>query len=177
MSYHDIKLKHVIIISFRFSKEIRHHYHFKKDDITIVVVTLSLTMYEELSVWYTLLYTLIILSLMFLLSKLLAEPPPALRIRDNKNGHKWSFTGFVINFPLHCNACETFLMASQGQCCTVCGVAACSTAKCVRTVDRRVSCKSVSKARNLDEARAKISQIPKHKYSTYLYRSSVNGDI
>ena len=117
----------------------------------------------ELSVWYTLLYTILILSLMFLISKLLAEPPPALRIRDNKNGHKWSFTNFVISFPLHCNACETFLMASQGQCCTVCGVAACSTAKCVRTVDRKVSCKPVSKAKNIEEAKSKITQLSKHK--------------
>ena len=76
----------------------------------------------ELSTWETLIYTLLIISLMVVLSKLLSEVPPAVRIRDNKNGHKWSYTDFVINFPLHCNACETFLLTSKGQCCTVCGV-------------------------------------------------------
>ena len=42
----------------------------------------------ELSAWDTLVYTLLVLALMLLLSKLLAEPAPAVRIRDNKNGHR-----------------------------------------------------------------------------------------
>ena len=86
----------------------------------------------ELSTWETLLYTILIISLMFVLSKLLSEAPAAVRIRDNNKGHKWNYMDFVINFPLHCNACETFLLTSKGQCCTVCGVASCSTAKCTR---------------------------------------------
>ena len=90
----------------------------------------------ELSTWETLLYTLLIISLMFVLSKLLSEAPAAVRIRDNNKGHKWNYTDFVINFPLHCNACETFLLTSKGQCCTVCGVASCSNAKCTRQVLR-----------------------------------------
>lgn len=35
----------------------------------------------ELSAWDTMVYTLLVLGLMFLLSKLLAEPAPAVRIR------------------------------------------------------------------------------------------------
>ena len=38
----------------------------------------------ELSAWDTLLYTFVIITLMVVLSRLLAEPPPAVRIRDNK---------------------------------------------------------------------------------------------
>ena len=37
----------------------------------------------ELSVWDTLLYTLLVLLLMFLVSKMLAGPPPAVRIRSS----------------------------------------------------------------------------------------------
>ena len=123
----------------------------------------------ELSAWDTLLYTILIITVMFLLSKLLTEPPPAVKIRDNKNGHKWSYTDFIINFPLHCNACETLLLTSTGQCCTVCGVAACSTAKCIRTVDRKVPCKAVSRCKTVEEAKVKCSQLPKHRW--------VNGNL
>ena len=38
----------------------------------------------ELSAWDTLLYTLVIITLMVVLSRLLTEHPPAVRIRDNK---------------------------------------------------------------------------------------------
>merc|ERR1719412_234769 len=118
----------------------------------------------ELSPWDTLLYTVVIITLMVVLSRLLAEPPPAVRIRDNKNGHKWSYTDFIIKFPLHCNACETFLLTSTGQCCSVCGVAACTVAKCIRTVDRKVSCKTVSRCKSLEEAKVKSCQLPKHRW-------------
>ena len=40
----------------------------------------------ELSAWDTLLYTFVIITLMVVLSRLLTEQPPALRIRDNKVG-------------------------------------------------------------------------------------------
>ena len=40
----------------------------------------------ELSPWDTLLYTVLIITLMVVLSKLLTETPPAVRIRDNKVG-------------------------------------------------------------------------------------------
>ena len=63
----------------------------------------------ELTPWDTLIYTLLILALMFFISKLFMGSPPAVRIRDNKNGHRWSYTDFVINFPLHCNAEGTAL--------------------------------------------------------------------
>ena len=118
----------------------------------------------ELSPWYTLLYTLLIITIMVILSKLLSESPPVVRIRDNKNGHKWSLTGLLATIPLYCNACETFLNTSAGQTCTVCGAAACSTAKCIRTVDRKVTCKTVSRSKNVEEARAKSAQLPKHRY-------------
>ena len=118
----------------------------------------------ELSPWDTLIYTLLILALMFFISKLFAESPPAVRIRDNKNGHRWSYTDFVINFPLHCNACETFLLTATGQCCTVCSAAACTSAKCIRTVDRKVSCKSVSRCKSVEEAKKKCSQPTKHRW-------------
>jgi len=118
----------------------------------------------ELSPWDTLLYTVLIITLMVILSKLLSEAPPAVRIRDNKNGHRWNYTDFIIKFPLHCNACEMFLLTSTGQCCSVCGVAACTAAKCIRTVDRKVSCKNVSRCKSLAEARAKSSQLPKHRW-------------
>ena len=32
-----------------------------------------------------------------------------------QNGHKWSYTDFIIKFPLHCNACEMFLLTSTGK--------------------------------------------------------------
>jgi len=118
----------------------------------------------ELSPWDTLIYTLLILALMFFISKLFMESPPAVRIRDNKNGHRWSYTDFVINFPLHCNACETFLLTATGQCCTVCGAAACTSARCIRTVDRKVSCKSVSRCKSLEEAKVKSAQSAKHRW-------------
>ena len=38
----------------------------------------------ELSAWDTLLYTFVIITLMVVLSRLLTENPPAVRIRDNK---------------------------------------------------------------------------------------------
>ena len=69
----------------------------------------------ELSILDSLLYTLLVLSLMFLVSKLLSEPPPAVSIRENASGHKWSYSDFVINFPLHCNACQTFLLTATGR--------------------------------------------------------------
>ena len=69
----------------------------------------------ELTVWDTLVYTVLILVLMLLISKLLAEPPTALNIRDNRNGHRWSLNKFIIDFPLHCNACETFLFTATGK--------------------------------------------------------------
>jgi hypothetical protein len=121
----------------------------------------------ELSAWDTLVYTLLVLALMFLLSKLLAEPAPAVRIRDNKNGHRWIYTGRstqLINFPLHCNACETFLLTATGQCCSICGAASCANVKCVRTVDRKTSCKSVSRSKSLEEAEVKSSTPAKHKW-------------
>jgi len=118
----------------------------------------------ELSPWDTLIYTLLVLALMFFISKLFMESPPAVHIRDNKNGHRWSYTDFVINFPLHCNACETFLLTATGQCCTVCGAAACTSAKCIRTVDRKVTCKSVSRCRSLEEARVKSAKPPRHRW-------------
>ena len=40
----------------------------------------------ELTPWDTLLYTVVIITLMVVLSKLLTEPTPAVRIRDNKVG-------------------------------------------------------------------------------------------
>ena len=38
----------------------------------------------ELSAWDTLIYTFVIITLMVVLSRLLREHPPAVRIRDNK---------------------------------------------------------------------------------------------
>ena len=38
----------------------------------------------ELSAWDTLIYTFVIIALMVVLSRLLTENPPAVRIRDNK---------------------------------------------------------------------------------------------
>jgi len=121
----------------------------------------------ELSAWDTLIYTLLVLALMVLLTKLLAEPAPAVRIRDNRNGHRWIYTGRstqLINFPLHCNACETFLLTATGQCCSICGAASCANVKCIRTVDRKTSCKSVSRSKTLEEAQTKVSTIAKHKW-------------
>ena len=46
----------------------------------------------------------------------------------------------------------------------MCGVAACTAAKCIRTVDRKVSCKTVSRCKSLEEARVKSSQLPKHRW-------------
>ena len=51
-----------------------------------------------------------------------------------------------------------------GQCCSVCGVAACSQARCIRTVDRKVSCKTVSRCRSLAEAKEKSVQLPRHRW-------------
>ena len=118
----------------------------------------------EFTIWETIVYTFLIISVVFLLTKLLTEPPPAVRIRDNSKGHRWSYTDFVINFPLHCNSCETFLLTSTGQCCTVCAAASCSTAKCIRSVDRKVSCKAVSRCKSIEEAKAKSVQRPKHRW-------------
>lgn len=115
----------------------------------------------ELSAWDTLIYTLLVLALMLLLSKLLAETPPAVRIRDSKHGHRWSqgASSDSVLLPLHCNGCETFLLTSGGQAvCVVCGVAACTNTKCIRTVDRKVTCKSVSRAKSLEEAKQKVEQ-------------------
>jgi len=118
------------------------------------------------SIWLTFLYTGGVLLIMFLMSKLLSgsQEPPSLNIRDNKNGHRWSFNKFVIDFPLHCNACETFLFTATGQCCIVCGAAACANNKCIRTVDRRTSCKSVSRSRTVEEAEAKLSAERRHRW-------------
>jgi len=121
----------------------------------------------DLSAWDTLVYTLLVLALMFLLSKLLTEPAPAVRIRDNKNGHRWLYTGRstqLINFPLHCNACETFLLTATGQCCSICGAASCANVKCIRTVDRKTNCKSVSRSKTGEEATLKASSKVKHKW-------------
>ena len=68
----------------------------------------------ELTTWDSLVYTLLILFLMLLLSKLLATPPTVLNIRDNRNGHRWTLNKFIIDFPLHCNGCETFLFTATG---------------------------------------------------------------
>jgi len=121
----------------------------------------------ELSAWDTLIYTLLVLALMFLLSKLLKEPVPAVRIRDNRNGHRWLYTGRstqLINFPLHCNACETFLLTATGQCCAVCGAASCASVKCIRTVDRKTPCKAMSRAKSFEEAQNKAKVPSKHKW-------------
>jgi len=118
----------------------------------------------ELTVTSTIVYTGIILLLMFLMSKLLAEKPAELNIRDNKNGHRWSLNKFVIDFPLHCNACETFLFTATGQCCIVCGAASCANNKCIRTVDRKTSCKSVSRSRTIEEAEQKLETDRKHRW-------------
>jgi hypothetical protein len=121
----------------------------------------------DLSAWDTLAYTLLVLAVMFLLSKLLAEPAPAVRIRDNRNGHRWIYTGRstqLINFPLHCNACETFLLTATGQCCSVCGAASCASAKCIRTVDRKTQCKAVSRARTVEEAELKAAAPARHRW-------------
>ena len=40
-------------------------------------------------------------------------------IIHNRNGHRWSLNKFVIDFPLHCNACETFLFTATGRIYTV----------------------------------------------------------
>ena len=37
-------------------------------------------------------------------------------------------------------------------------------AKCIRTVDRKVSCKTVSRCKSLEEARVKSCQLPKHRW-------------
>ena len=68
----------------------------------------------ELTVWDSVVYTALILVLMLLVSKILLVQPPSLNIRDNKNGHRWSLNRFIIEFPLHCNACETFLFTTTG---------------------------------------------------------------
>jgi len=110
----------------------------------------------EFTVWDTLLYTFLVLLFMKLISKLFASPPTCLNIKDNRNGHRWSLNQFVIDFPLHCNACETFLFTATGQCCIVCGAAACTNSKCIRQVDRKQTCKSVSRSRSVEEARTKL---------------------
>jgi len=101
---------------------------------------------------------------MYLLSKFLTEPTTFLNIRENRNGHRWSLKKFVIDFPLHCNACETFLFTATGQCCIVCGAAACANAKCIRNVDRRISCKSVSRCKTMDDAKSKSLTERKHRW-------------
>ena len=58
-----------------------------------------------------------------------------------------------------------FLLTSTGQCCSVCGVAACSQAKCIRNVDRKMSCKTVSRCRSLEEAREKSKEQPRHRWA------------
>jgi len=117
----------------------------------------------DLTVWDSFIYTLLVLLLILLLSKLLTEPPTSLNIRENRNGHRWSLNKFVIDFPLHCNACETFLFTATGQCCIVCGAAACTNAKCIRNVDRKTSCKSVSRAKTMEEAENKNLLDRKHR--------------
>eukprot|EP00088_Acartia_fossae_P033864 TRINITY_DN34740_c0_g1_i2.p1 TRINITY_DN34740_c0_g1~~TRINITY_DN34740_c0_g1_i2.p1 ORF type:complete len:537 (+),score=42.44 TRINITY_DN34740_c0_g1_i2:89-1699(+) len=121
-------------------------------------------MWDLSSVWLSFVYTGGILVIMFLLSKILAQQPATLNIRDNKNGHRWSLNKFVIDFPLHCNACETFLFTATGQCCIVCGAASCANNKCVRTVDRKTTCKSVSRSKTAEEARTKLSAERKHRW-------------
>ena len=74
----------------------------------------------ELSAWDTLVYTLLVLALMLLLSKLLAEPAPAVRIRDNKNGHR---SDFVLPAPKH-------LMNLNHYTCTSC---TCTSCRCTYT--------------------------------------------
>jgi len=118
----------------------------------------------ELSVWDSLVYTVLVLLLMLFISKLLVEPPHVLNIRDNRNGHRWSLNKFVIDFPLHCNACETFLFTATGQCCIVCGAAACTSTKCIRNVDRKVTCKTVSRSKSVEEAIIKVAGERKHRW-------------
>jgi len=118
----------------------------------------------DLSLCNSLVYTLLVLLLMYLLSKFLTEPTTFLNIRENRNGHRWSLKKFVIDFPLHCNACETFLFTATGQCCIVCGAAACTNAKCIRNVDRRISCKSVSRCKTMDDAKSKSLTERKHRW-------------
>ena len=53
----------------------------------------------------------------------------------------------------------------------MCGAAACSKTKCIRGVDRRVNCKTVSRAKTAAEAREKLAAgyRPKHRW--------VNGNL
>ena len=70
----------------------------------------------------------------------------------------------MINFPLHCNACEAFLLTATGQCCAVCGAASCASVKCIRTVDRKTPCKAMSRAKSFEEAQNKAKVPSKHKW-------------
>jgi len=122
----------------------------------------------ELSSWDTLVYTVVVLCLMVLLTKLLVSSVPSVRLRDNKNGHRWNTgQGSLLSCApaLHCNSCENLLVASLGQAvCLLCGATACAVSKCIRTVDRKISCKAVSKAKNVEEARLKTEKGSKHKW-------------
>ena len=55
------------------------------------------------------------------------------------------------------------LLIVLGQCCIVCGAAACTTTKCIRNVDRKSTCKSVSRAKTAEEATAKVEGDRKHR--------------
>ena len=45
----------------------------------------------------------------------------------------------------------------------MCGAAACSSTKCIRNVDRKVTCKSVSRSKTEEEAMSKIDADRKHR--------------
>ena len=80
------------------------------------------------------------------------------------NNHHLHRSTQLINFPLHCNACETFLLTATGQCCSVCGAASCASVKCIRTVDRKTPCKAMSRAKSFEEAQNKSKSPSKHKW-------------
>ena len=52
----------------------------------------------------------------------------------------------------------------EGQCCIVCGAAACTSTKCIRNVDRKVTCKTVSRSKSVEEAIIKVAGERKHRF-------------
>jgi len=128
----------------------------------------SWNMIELLTTWETLLYTVVVLSLMVFVTKLFANSVPSVTLRDNKNGHRWHHGPSLLHssaLTLHCNSCENLLIDQLGQAvCMLCGATACAVSKCIRTVDRKISCKAVSKARNVEEANVKSEKGSKHKW-------------
>lgn len=108
-------------------------------------------------------YTLLVLGLMWLVSRLVTVPSPPVRLRQGKGSHRW-LSSHLVTSPLHCNSCSSLLLTATAHCCTVCGAASCATSLCVRNCDRKTPCKTVSRARSEEEAKDKASSPPRHRW-------------